>query len=305
MNFKKIFWSIGILLLLLIAGCANTSSSDGSDKETYPNADLLVDTEWAKDHLEDESITFIDMRAEGFDQGHIPGAASYNWGQLVDPDFEVEGFLIGPEEFAGQMQKLGVNEDSTVVIYDDGNSLAAARLFYALEYYGHTDIKILDGGYTGWLNAGHDISTEKSSVAAGNFKAEANEDLQSSQQEVLDSLDSKDVVFLDTRSKEEYTGENLRAERGGHIPNAVHIEWKEAVTKNDAGVPKFKSFDELKEQFEEAGVTKDKKIVPYCQTNVRGAHSYFVLRLLGYDNVSPYEGSWAQWGNNPDTPIDG
>ncbi len=304
MNIKRSLAVFGLVLGIFVAGCSSNASSNEESQNGYKNGDLLVDVAWAKEHADDENVQFVDMRGEGFEAGHLPGATNITWGQITREDYEVDGFLANQETFSQNMQDLGINNDSTVVVYDDGSSLSAARLFYALEYYGHSDVKILNGGYAAWLDAGHEVATGKANVTEGNFTASVNKDVQSSQEEVLDNLDNEEVVFLDTRSEGEYTGENLRAERGGHIPGAVHLEWKESITENEAGVSVFKSADELQKQFESAGIKKDKKVVPYCQTNVRGAHTYFTLRLLGYENISPYEGSWAQWGNTADAPIE-
>ncbi|QHE51628.1 sulfurtransferase [Pontibacillus sp. HMF3514] len=306
MNIKK--KSLAILSLLLgifIAGCSsNQDTNASSEEEGYANGDLLVEASWVKEHKDDENIQFVDMRGEGFEAGHIPGAVNMTWGDLTRKDYKVDGFLADGKTFTESMQNIGINNDSTVVVYDGGNSLGAARLFYALEYFGHQNVKILNGGYQAWLNAGNEVATGKANPTKGNFQASANKELQSSQEEVKNNLKSDDVVLLDTRSDAEYTGEKVRADRGGHIPGAVHLEWKNSITKNEDGVPVFKSNKELLKQFESAGIVKDKKVVPYCQTNVRGAHTYFTLRLLGYEKVSPYEGSWAQWGNTAEAPIE-
>lgn len=300
---KKLSFLLFSLILLFIVGCSKQEASTEASGN-YPNADLLVDVEWAKEHAADEKVVFVDLREEGFEAGHIPGAVNYTWKQIVDKTNSVDGFLVGPEEFTKQMQDLGISNDSIVVAYDDGASSAAGRFFYALEYYGHQQVKVLNGGYMAWLNAGYDVATEAKEISVGDFTAKENTQLRTTKDEVLENLENDAFVFLDTRSKGEYTGEDVRAERGGHIPNAVNLEWKDALAENQDGVTVFKSYDELKAQLENIGVQQDKTVVPYCQTNVRGAHSYFVLRLLGYDNVRPYEGSWAEWGNDPETPIE-
>lgn len=302
---KKSFAILSLLLGIFIAGCSSNQDTNAKTEEQgYANGDLLVEADWVKEHKDDDNIQFVDMRGEGFEAGHIPGAVNMSWGDLTRKDYEVDGFLADTKTFTESMQNIGINDDSTVVIYDGGNSLGAARLFYALEYFGHKDVKILNGGYSAWLNAGNEVATGEANPTKGNFQASVNKDLQSSQEEVKNNLKSDDVVLLDTRSDAEHTGEKVRAERGGHIPGSVHLEWKDSITQNEDGVSVFKSNEELLKQFEGAGIVKDKKVVPYCQTNVRGAHTYFTLRLLGYEKVSPYEGSWAQWGNTADAPIE-
>ena len=298
---KKLYF-IFTTILMVITGC----SSDQVDKKdnAYPNADLLINTEWVKNHLSDPNVIVIDTRNEGYEGGHIPGAVHITWKELTDPQYPVEGYLVNSEKFTEKMQTLGINQNSTVVVYDDGSSLAASRLFYALEYYGHKNVKVVNGGFTAWLNKGYNISTNEPDPTTGNFVASVNEQLFSTKDEIEKNLNKENVVILDVRSKQEYTGKDVRAKRGGHIPNAVHLEWNEAITTNEDGVPVFKSYQVLKEQFENKGIHKEMTVIPYCQTNVRGAHTYFTLRLLGYENISPYEGSWSEWGNATETSIE-
>ena len=310
---KKVLSSIVVLSGLLLA-CNNDPSVEEVeeaadditaggvvDASEYENGDLLVSTDWLEEDNGD--VVVVDVRREGYEDGHIPGAVSVEPGQLSDPDNPVDGVLPPEEGFEGLMQDIGVNGETTVVAYDDGDSLWASRLFYALELYGHEDVRILNGGYTAWLNDGKEVSTEAPETERGNFTARLNPELQSSREDVDANIGNEATVFLDARSEGEYTGEDVRAERGGHIPGAPHLEWSDAVSGD--GVPYFKSAEELEEQFAAAGVDRDKTIIPYCQTNVRGAHSYFSLRLLGFDDVKPYEGSWAEYGNDPDAEIEG
>lgn len=296
---------VGAILFISACGNSNDDANATSGESSYPNEQLLTDESWLEEHLTDDELVLIDARSGGFEEGHIPGAVHLSSGQLNDAENEVNGFLLGEEDFTELLQSLGVNQDSTVVIYDDGSALAATRVFYALEYYGLFDqVKVLNGGYPAWLIAGHDISTEPVDPEAGDFVAKANEDLVSTKEQVLEQLESEDVVILDTRSEGEFTGEELRNNKhGGHIPGAVHREWTDALTEEEDGTQRFLSPADLKANFETVGVAEDKTVITYCQTNVRGAHSYFALRLLGYEDIRPYEGSWAEWGNLDDTPI--
>jgi thiosulfate/3-mercaptopyruvate sulfurtransferase len=306
---RRLLYFTAIIFLITIIGCSQeqtgtTNHTENNDTEAnYPNADLLVDTAWVAEHLSDENVQYVDLRGEGYEGGHIPGASHITWQELADPESPYDGVLLPAEPFAALMQEIGIEQDETVVIYDEGSSLSAARLFYALEYFGHQNVRIYNGGFTAWLNAGEEVSTDTPEIAVGDFVATANQEKVCDLNTLKASIDDKNVVILDARSQEEYTGEKVRAERGGHVPNAVHIEWSEAITEVD-GVPTFKSFNELTALYEEKGVTKDKTIVPYCQTNVRGAHTYFTLRLLGYDSIKPYEGSWAEYGNVETTKIE-
>ncbi|MER1986225.1 MAG: sulfurtransferase [Solibacillus sp.] len=315
---KKLLAGSAIALLLAACGddsATNTDVKDGQVSEataqdtaeaSYPNGSLLVDAQWVNDNLSDDKLVIIDARSEGFEAGHIAGAIALPTSQLNNINNEVDGFLVGAEDFTKLAQSLGINEDSTVVVYDDGNALYSTRVFYALEYYGLKDqVKVLNGGYPAWLIEGLDVATDAEAPTAGNFVAKVDEKLQASREDVETLLNSEDVVIVDTRSKEEYTGEDLRKNaNGGHIPGAVHQEWTTALQENEQGVTVFLDYEDLQKNYDAVGADKDKTIIPYCQTNVRGAHTYFSLRLLGYEDVRPYEGSWAEWGNTGDTVIE-
>ena len=308
---------IALGALLLLAACGNEKQSSGETSETsaagtlngeasYPNGHLLADAEWLGEHLEDSNLVIIDARSEGYEEGHIPGSVHLSSGEINDGENVVNGFLLPEEPFGELMSGIGVNQASNVVIYDDGNALSATRIFYALEYYGLKDqVKVLNGGYPAWLTAGYDISVDPVKPEKGDFVAKANANLVSSKDQVVEQLDNENVVLLDTRSADEFTGTDPRKNKhAGHIPGAVHREWTAAITTGEDGLQQFLSLDDLKENFESIGVEQDKTIIPYCQTNVRGSHSYFSLRLLGYEDIRPYEGSWAEWGNRDDTPIE-
>jgi thiosulfate/3-mercaptopyruvate sulfurtransferase len=309
-----------VALVGIAAGCGNkpesnptnaaggenggSASQQTASNDTYPNAQLLADVAWVEQHAKDPNVVIIDARSKGYEQGHIPGAVSVPSGQLKDSQ---NNTIVSKEKFTELFQNAGVNADSTIVVYDEGgNGNSATRLFYGLEYYGLKDkVKVLNGGLLAWTAAGKDVSTEAPQVAKGNFVAEPNDKLMTTKEQLL-SMDLKQCTLLDTRSAKEYSGEDLRGnKKGGHIEGAINKEWSEAIDQNPAdGVPKFKSYKELNAIYTEAGITdKEKTIVPYCQTNIRGAHSYFTLRLLGFKDIRPYEGSWAEWGNADDTPV--
>lgn len=309
-------WTLLSLVLLvgLATACSSnptgsTNASGGSGgavkaSDTYPNAQLLVDVKWVEEHLKDSKVKIIDARSKGFEQGHIPGAVSVNSGQLKDSKNQT---IASKETVTELFQKAGINNDSTVLVYDDGGAgSSATRVFYTLEYYGMKDkVKILNGGYLAWTIAGKDVSTDAPAVAKGNFTAQPNEKLITTKAQLL-TADLAQCTVLDTRSAKEYTGEDLRGNKnGGHVNGAIHTEFSEAIDQNPAdGVPKFKSYKELNDIYTKAGITdKDKTIIPYCQTNIRGAHSYFTLRLLGFTDVRPYEGSMAEWANSDDAPL--
>lgn len=307
-----------LTLLLVLTACSEkpsqTTTNAGSPtgtpapsgaktSDTYPNAQLLADTKWVEEHLKDTKVRILDVRSKGYEAGHIPGAIAFNSGQLKDSK---NNTIVDKDKFTEIFQALGVNADTTVLVYDEGNGNGATRVFYALEYYGLKDkVKLLNGGFPAWQAAGKEVATDVPTVAAkGTFTAVPNDKLITTKEE-LQKLDLKGCVLLDVRSAKEYSGEDLRGNKnGGHLKGAVNKEWSDAIDSNPAdGVPKFKAYPELKALYENVGVVKDKTIIPYCQTNIRGAHTYFTLRLLGYSDVAPYEGAWAEWGNADDTEI--
>lgn len=297
---KTIRNSVTLLLGALLIGCS--PESDNQDMLTeYPNQDLLVSVEWLEEHKNDPDLHIIDMRPEGYEDGFIPGAVHIEGAdELVDPDHEFEAYLIGAERFEALMQEHGVSNDSRVVIYDNGNSLHAARLFYAMELYG-TSAHILNGGITAWQNITGELADSTADVPAGDFQAEKQEERYCDLSYLQDNLDSDDVVVFDVRSEEERRGEDVRSERGGHIPQSVHLEWSHFIEQE--GIPYFRPAADIQRTLQTLGITQDKEVIPHCQSNVRGSHAYFTLRLMGYDEIRPYEGSWAEYGNRDDVQI--
>ena len=192
---------------------------------------------------------------------------------------------------------LGITNNTLVVIYDDGWGLYSARLFWAMDYYGHENVGILNGGYGGWIEGGYDTDDNIPVITKTGFQAEKDGAKIATSEWIQANLDNPDVKILDVRSEKEFIGESLFSDRGGHIPGAVNLEWKRSL---EDGSTVFRSAEELIETFQMHGITADKEIVVHCQTGIRGAHSYFTLRLLGYQNVRLYDGSWAEWGNNPE-----
>lgn len=307
-----------LALLIVLTACSEKPSTtttnagtpagspvkgDTKATNTYPNAQLLADVKWVEEHAKDANVRILDVRSKGYEAGHIPGAIAFNSGQLKDTK---NNTIVDKDKFTELFRNLGVNADTTVLLYDEGNGNGATRVFYALEYYGLKDkVKVLNGGFPAWQAASKEVSVDVPTVATkGQFTAVPNDKLITTKEE-LQKLDLKGCVLLDVRSAKEFSGEDLRGNKnGGHLKSAVNKEWSDAIDQNAAdGVPKFKNYPELKALYENVGVVKDKTIVPYCQTNIRGAHTYFTLRLLGYSDVAPYEGAWAEWGNADDTEI--
>jgi len=270
---------------------------------SYANSDLLVTADWLAANLSNPNVRVVDTRgAARYAEGHIPGATNLPVARLDDPTHPIRSMPLPPERMAMVFGNAGLANGQTIVLYDDGPGLMAARLFWVLEYYGHEKLGILDGGLARWLAENHHVTRDPSQVTASTYTPHPHPDRLSSSDDVKAVLGKPGVALLDVRSHEEYTGAMVQAARGGHVPGAKNCDWQTALA--GLNIPALKSADELAAQFAAAGVTPDKQVITYCQGGVRAAHSYYVLRLLGYTNVSNYTGSWGDWGNDPNLPVE-
>jgi thiosulfate/3-mercaptopyruvate sulfurtransferase len=273
--------------------------------------DVLVSTDWLTEHLHDDDIVVaeVDENPDLYNEGHIPGAVKLHWrDDLQDP---VERDLIEKDAFENLMRRLGISNESTIVLYGDKNNWFAAYAYWYLKIYGHREVRILDGGRQKWLDEGRELTTEMPSPSSLGYTASARDEsiraYRDSVRQAIATANGKALV--DVRSPQEYTGELIAppgyeqegAQRAGHIPTAKSIPWAQAV--RDDGT--FKSPDELRELYAGKGVTADKEVYAYCRIGERSAHTWFVLHeLLGYERVSNYDGSWTEWGNLVDVPIE-
>jgi thiosulfate/3-mercaptopyruvate sulfurtransferase len=271
---------------------------------------VLVTTDWLAEHLNDQDVVVaeVDENPDLYDEGHIAGAVKLHWrDDLQDP---VERDLVDKPTFERLISERGISNDTTLVLYGDKNNWFAAYAYWYLKIYGHQDVRILDGGRQKWTDESREFTIDTPQPKQAEYKAsERDESIRSYRDAVRQEIGEQSKALVDVRSPQEYAGdlvappgyEQEGAQRAGHIPTAASIPWATAV--RDDGT--FKSADELRELYEGKGVTPEKQVTAYCRIGERSAHTWFVLReLLGYEKVKNYDGSWTEWGNLVDVPIE-
>jgi thiosulfate/3-mercaptopyruvate sulfurtransferase len=271
--------------------------------------DVLVDTQWVEDHLDDDSIRIVEVDENPglYAEAHIPGAIGFDWKH--DLQDQVKRDFLSLEEFGKLMGSRGISNDHTVVLYGDRNNWFAAYTYWYFQYYGHDNVRLMNGPREKWISEGRPTSTEVPDFEAQDFAARDGDDaIRARRDEVQEAL-GKDVSLVDVRSPQEFSGELIAmagyeqegAQRAGHIPGAASVPWAQAVQEDGT----FKSADELRELYEGKDVLNGDPVIAYCRIGERSAHTWFVLHeLLGRDDVKNYDGSWTEWGNMVDVPIE-
>jgi thiosulfate/3-mercaptopyruvate sulfurtransferase len=267
----------------------------------YENPHLICSPAELDAQLGQPDLVILDARPpEDFANGHIRGARSLDiFGiSLIDtrPD-PLQAFLWIIEHLIGAK---GVSERSDVVVYDRVSGERSARLFWFLEFFGHAGIRVLNGGFSAWQSFGGPVTHEATVPKRTEFRRKPVPERLATADDVLERLGNEDTVIVDVRSTAENQASLVRSARGGRIPGAVHLEWKNNLTSDGT----FRSADALATQYEAIGVTRNREIIPYCQGGYRSANTYLALRLIGYPRLRNYLGSWGEWGNRTELPIE-
>lgn len=286
----------------------------------YKHPEALATTEWLAARLEHPSVRVVDMRYQveaacdgsfrglsgrkAYDQGHIPGAVFLDViGDLADPEDEVPLSILRPGRFEALMSRLGIGNDCTVVVYDDRGGTWAARLWWALRYYGHDAAKVLNGGLTKWVQEDRPVETRIPTPSAAAFRARERPELKVTSDEVMRAIGGADACIVDALPERFYTGESrlFPTHRAGHIPTAVNVP---APTSLDPVSHTLLPADELAVIWSKAGLEPDRKVITYCGSGVYAAFDLFVLYILGHEQASLYDGSWMEWGADPASPVE-
>jgi thiosulfate/3-mercaptopyruvate sulfurtransferase len=272
--------------------------------------DVLVETQWVQEHLNDDSIRIVEVDENPglYQEAHIPGAVGFDW--KADLQDQVKRDFLGPDEFGELFGSRGISNDHTIVLYGDRNNWFAAYTYWYLKYYGHDKVLLMNGPREKWIEEGRPTTSEVPSYEPATFNAQPGDDsIRAKRDEVGQALDSS-TKLVDVRSPQEFSGELIAmagyeqegAQRSGHIPGAASVPWAQAVREDGT----FKSAEELRELYGGKGVVDGgQPVIAYCRIGERSAHTWFVLHeLLGEDDVKNYDGSWTEWGNLVDVPIE-
>lgn len=290
---------MAILFALIFA---LTEGSGAQAPEPKPRPELLVDTAWLSQHLADKNIRIVDLRPRGYADGHIPEAVWLDNNAIRNPKAPPT-FLPTPQEFEALMSKMGVSNATRVIAYDERGGIYAARLWWILNYYGHANVALLDGGWGKWTAEQRATSTATPTPAAAAFKTKAGTVKVATAEQVKAAINNPKMKLLDARTQAEIEGKDLRnIKRGGFIESSIPLYWEDTL---DATTRAFKPIAEIAKLYRDKGIGANDNITVYCQVGMRASHDLFTLALIGHDlsKLSNYYGAWEEWGNRDDTPI--
>jgi thiosulfate/3-mercaptopyruvate sulfurtransferase len=269
---------------------------------TYAHPEQLVETEWVAAHAADANVRVIDMRQTGWDDGHVPGAVHVSPVAIRDAKAPPT-FLPTPAAFERLMTSLLVGDKTRVIVYDERGGIYAARLWWILNYYGHSDVALMNGGWTKWTAEQRpaSIGITEGMIAGPRFVARPDPKWLATASDVVAAIGKPGVAIVDARTQAEIDGKDLRnIKRGGFVPSSVPVYWEELL---DPQQKTFKPADELKKIYEDRGIVPSREVIAYCQVGMRASVDLFALHLLGYDKLRNYYGAWEEWGSRDDLPL--
>jgi thiosulfate/3-mercaptopyruvate sulfurtransferase len=276
----------------------------------YAHPESIVTTDWVSEHGSDANLRLVevDVDTAAYDAGHIAGAVGWNWKSELQQTLSRD--LVSKEGMEQLLGSAGIDNGTTVVLYGDNNNWFAAWAFWQMKYYGHDDVKLMNGGRAKWEAEGKPLTTDAANHGSKSYNAKAaNEDIRAYRDQVLSKVNASSISLVDVRAPAEYSGELLApealpqegAQRGGHIPSAANVPWGQAVAEDGT----FKSADDLQALYGGKGIDGSKETIAYCRIGERSSHTWFVLtQLLGHTNVRNYDGSWTEWGSIVGAPIE-
>jgi thiosulfate/3-mercaptopyruvate sulfurtransferase len=267
---------------------------------TYAHPEQIVDTAWVAAHGSDANVRIVDMRQSGYAEGHVPGAV-YLAPVAIRDAKNPPTFLLTPQAFEELMAKLGISEATRVIAYDERGGIYAARLWWILNYFGHSNVALMNGGWLKWSAEHRPTSADAPAVTPAKFTAKPQPRWVATASDVVDAIDKPGVKIVDARTTAEIEGKDLRGiKRGGFISSSIPVYWEDLL---DPQTKTFKSADELRQIYESRGIVPSDEVIAYCQVGMRASVDLFALRLIGYDKLRNYYGAWEEWGNRDDLPI--
>jgi thiosulfate/3-mercaptopyruvate sulfurtransferase len=267
----------------------------------YARPELLVETDWLAAHLADPTIRVVDMRTSGYQQGHIPGAI-----HLENAAIRVTGgaptYMPSTEDFERLMSRLGISNQTRVVVYDDRGGIYAARLWFVLNAFGHSNVALLNGGWTKWMKESRPATADLPPAPATSFKARLNPRWVATAADVLAAIEKPGVRIVDARTMKEIEGAELRGiKRGGFIRSSIPVYWEDTL---DPELKTFRPAGEIEKLYRSRGIAPDDEVIAYCQVGMRASHDLFTLALIGHNKLRNYYGAWEEWGNRDDLPVE-
>jgi len=266
----------------------------------YAHPEQLVETDWVAAHAADANVRVVDMRMAGFADGHVPGAVYISPVAIRDAN-SPPTFLPTAAAFEALMSRLGISDATRVVVYDERGGIYAARLWWILNYFGHTNVALMNGGWIKWTAEHRTAATDAAAPAAARFTARPQPKWIATAADVVGAIDKPGVKIVDARTTAEIEGRELRnIKRGGFVPSSVPVYWEDLL---DPQSKTFRPAEELRKIYEDRGIVPSQEIIAYCQVGMRASVDLFALHLIGYDKLRNYYGAWEEWGNRDDLPI--